>query len=412
MRPTILLALAVLAVPVASLAAPYQVPGLLPAEVVRPILDKDPAVGAARAGLEVAEHGATAIAGSPYEWTPKVVGQQRKLDNGMRYNEWSAGIERGIRLPRKAAADRRIGELGVEAARARYGEALHESALELMGRWVDWLGAEEALSLAQKSLASMQQSLDAVERRLRAGDASRMEQGAARAELTEQMRSHSEARANAQAAWVKLSARFAGVPRQVMALPAPALPDREFAFWRERVLAESDELKVLVAQERQSRARAERLRADRIPDPTISVFTASEFGGGERITGVGISIPLPGGARSSRASQAVAESEVSSQLVELKRREVEEKVSLSFATAHSAFEILALAKEGASAMTENARLAQRAYELGEGDLSTLLLARRQAVAAASIASQAQVSALKAYYSLLIHAHFIWGLDSD
>ena len=412
MKALVFLAAMALAVPFALAAPSYKIPGLLPADVARPILDKDPAVSAARAGVEAASHESSALAASPYEWTPRITGQQRKLDNGMRYNEWNVGVERGWRLPRKAAADRRIGELTLEVARARHGEALYEAALELMNRWVNWQGAEQSLSLAEANLGSMRQSADIVERRLRAGDASRMEQGAARAELAEQMRQHSEARANARASWIRLSSRFSGIPRQVVALPSPELPDRELPAWRERVLGESDELKVVVALESRARARAERLRADRIPDPTFSVFTSSEFGGAERITGIGVSIPLPGGARGARAAQAVAETAVSSQEVELKRREVEEKVALSFASTQSAHEIFTIAREGAAAMAENARLTQRAYELGEGDLSALLLARRQAVAAASNAVQAQIAALKAYYSLLIHAHYIWGLESE
>lgn len=399
-------------VPAAGAAGSLRPAGLPPTELVRPILEKDPAVAAARAGVEAAEHEAGALSASPYEWTPRVTGQQRRLDNGTRYNEWNVGIERGLRLPQKGAADRRIGEFTVEAARARYGEALHESAVELMNRWVEWQGAEQALVLAERNLASMRESMDIVERRLRAGDASRMEQSLTRAEVSEQARMHLEARANATTAWLRLSSRFPEFPRRIDALALPQPPDRDATFWRERVLAESDELKILVALEQRSRARAERLRAERIPDPTISVFTASEFGGAERFSGIGISIPLPGGARSSRASQAAAESKVGAHEVELKRREVEEKVNVAFAAAGDAHEILTIAKEAATAMAENARLAQRAYELGEGDLAMLLLARRQAVVAAVTANQAQVAALKATYVLLIHAHFVWDLDRE
>ena len=82
------------------------------------------------------------------------------------------------------------------------------------------------------------------------------------------------------------------------------------------------------------------------------------------------------------------------------------------ATAQSAYEIHALASDGAAAMAENTRLAQRAYELGESDLSTVLLARRQAAGAAATATQARSAALRAYYALLIHAHLIWDLDRE
>ena len=396
----------------AGAASPYTAPGLPSTELVRPLLEKDPAVAAARAGIEAAEHEARALSASPYEWTPRVTGQRRRLDSGLRYNEWNVGIERGLRLPAKADADRRIGGFIVEAARARYGEALHETALEFMNRWIDWQGAEQALALSERNLESTRKAMEAVARRVRAGDASRLEEGLARAELSEQARLNAEARAAATNAWLRLSSRFAGAPRRVEALPLPTPPDRDAAFWRQRVLEESDEIKMAVALEQRARARAERLRAERIPDPTVSAFTASEFGGAERFSGIGVSIPLPGGARSARADQALSEGAVSAQEVTLKKLEVEERVMVAFASAQGATEVLRLAREGAAAMSENARLAQRAYELGEGDLSSLLLARRQAVAAEVNATQAQVAALKASYALLIHAHFIWDLDHE
>ena len=68
--------------------------------------------------------------------------------------------------------------------------------------------------------------------------------------------------------------------------------------------------------------------------------------------------------------------------------------------------------ESLEGMQENARLTQRAYTLGEGDLQTLLLARRQAGAAANSALQAQLIALKAWYGLLVDAHLVWELERD
>ena len=58
-------------------------------------------------------------------------------------------------------------------------------------------------------------------------------------------------------------------------------------------------------------------------------------------------------------------------------------------------------------MAENAHLAQRAYSLGEQDLQTLLLARRQALSAAAAEQQARVDALRAYYALLLDAKLLW-----
>ena len=63
-------------------------------------------------------------------------------------------------------------------------------------------------------------------------------------------------------------------------------------------------------------------------------------------------------------------------------------------------------------MQENAALMQRAYALGEAELQALLLARRQATMAINNALQAQLTALKAYYGLLVDAHMIWDLNHD
>jgi outer membrane protein TolC len=391
---------------------PVNPPGLLPAEIARPLLEQDPGVAAARAGLDVALQEAGILDKSPYEWTARASGQQRKLDNGPRYNEWNVGIERTIRLSGKAAADRKLGKATVEASQARYGEALHESARELMALWVDWLAAERARELAESSVQSMRASLDTVDKRVRAGDASKLEMSIARAELAEQRRLDNDAKTQVTTAWARLSTRFPGVQRQVMALPAPLLIGEDAAAWRDRILAQSDELKVTQAHMQMAQAHAERARADKIPDPTLGGYTASEVGGNERLYGVMLSVPIPGGARDARNAKAIAALEVSRREVEFKQRELETTIASAVATARGAYDSLQITNEGAAAMQENAALMQRAYALGEAELQDLLLARRQATAAMNNALQAQAAALQAYYGLLIDAHLIWELDHD
>lgn len=391
---------------------PVNPPGLLPTEIARPLLERDPGVAAARAGLDVALQEAGILDKSPYEWTTRATGQQRRLENGPRYNEWNIGIERTIRLPGKAAADRNLGKASVEESQARYGEALHESARELMASWVDWLAAERARELAENSLQSAQASLAAVEKRVRAGDASKLDLGIVRAELADQRRMDNDAKTQAFAAWSRLSTRFPGVKRQAMALPVPLPIGEDAAFWRERILAQSDELKVVQTQMLMAQAHAERARADKTPDPTLGVYTASEAGGTERIGGIMISIPIPGGARDSRSAKAIAVVEVSRREIELKKRQLETGIASAVVTARGAYDSLQIANEGAAAMQENATLMQRAYELGEAELQALLLARRQATAATNNTLQAQVTALKAYYGLLVDAHLIWDMAHD
>lgn len=412
MMNRLLMAMLITAAGPAFALQPPDVVGLLPTETARQLLDQDPRVAAARAGLELARQESSILGQSPYEWTARALGQQRSVDTGSRYREWHVGIERAIRLPSKGAADRNIGNATVEESEARYGEALHESARELASLWVDWLAAEQGRELSAANLQSVRDNLAAVEKRTRAGDASKLDLNLAGADLAEQRRMDNEARTQASVAWARLSTRFPGITRQLMALPSAKLIDESETFWRDRIIAESDVLKVAQTQLRIAQAQAERARADRIPDPTLGVFTASDLGGRERISGVTISIPLAGGLRDSRSAKALAAVEVARNTVELKKRELETGIAGALVTARGAYESLQIANEGSRAMQENARLVQRAYALGEGDLQSLLLARRQATAAANSALQAQAGALKAYYGLLIDAHLVWNLEHD
>jgi len=92
---------------VSTLAAPLpEAPGLLPTPIVRPLLEQDPSVAAARASLEVARQEAGILDSSPYEWNARLSSQRRTLQSGPRYQEWNVGIERTLRLPGKAAPDR------------------------------------------------------------------------------------------------------------------------------------------------------------------------------------------------------------------------------------------------------------------------------------------------------------------
>lgn len=391
---------------------PPNVPGLLPTAIARPLLEQDPRVAAARAGLEVARQESSILDKSPYEWTGKALGQRRSIDTGPRYREWNVGIERTIRLPGKGSADRNIGKATIEESEARYGEALHESARELVSLWLDWLAAERGRELAAVNLQAVQENLKSVDKRNRAGDASKLDINLAGAELAEQKRMDNDARTQASAAWARLSARFPGINRQSVLLPSPVLIAEDEALWRDRIISESDALKVVQTQLRIAQAQADRAQADRVPDPTFGVYTASEVGGRERISGITLSIPLPGGLRDSRSAKALAAVEVARNAVDLKKRELETEIASALVTARGAYESLQIANEGALAVQENAKLAQRAYALGEGDLQTLLLARRQVTAAMNSALLVQTNALKVYYGLLIDAHFVWGLEND
>lgn len=411
MRAMLLIILSTMTV--STLAAPLpEAPGLLPTPIVRPLLEQDPSVAAARASLEVARQEAGILDSSPYEWNARLSSQRRTLQSGPRYQEWNVGIERTLRLPGKAAADRNIGKATVEEAEARYGDALHEAARDLLTLWLDWLAAERAYELAGANGKAAQENLNVVEKRVRAGDAARLDVSLAQAELAEQKRIANDAKTQVAVASARLQARFPGLGRQFTVSPTPLPLKENAAFWRERILAQSDELKTVQAQLQRALAQAERARADRVPDPTIGVYNASEVGGQERITGMMISMPIPGGQRRLHAAKALHAVEAARQEAELRKRQLDAEIASNVAAAEGAYESLKIAEAGASAMQDNARLVQRAYSLGEADLQALLSARRQATMAAQNALAVRMAALKNYYLLFIDAHLVWDLEHD
>jgi len=387
-------------------------PLLLPTAVVRPLIDQTPGVAAARAGLEAARQDAGLLTDSPYEWTARVTTQRRTVDTGERYGEWNAGIERTLRLPDKARADGSLAQATLDEAEARHGEVLHEMTRDLLGLWLDWAHAEQGQALSLMHLQAAQENVRIVEKRVKAGDAARLDASVARAELAEQQRAGIEIKTAAAVAWARLQARFPGFDRDLSAFPAALPLVGDGSLWRARILDQSDELKIAEAQFQKMQARGARAQAEKMPDPTVGLFTASEVGGRERLTGIMLSIPIPGSQRNRHAQRAVHADEMSRQEVASKKRQLDAVIGAAFAATQGAFEGWQIAEAGAAEMQDNARLMARAYALGEADLQALLSARRQATTAAQNALGAKVAASRSYYGLLVDAHLVWDMAHE
>ncbi|MCO7624902.1 TolC family protein [Pseudomonas fluorescens] len=392
----------------------FEIPSLpaqvLPSAIATKLLDADPRVESARANLDAAIQEAGIIKRSPYEWIVHGTSQQRRVQGGPNYNEWTAGVERTIRLPGKSSADSDISTATLEIAEANYGEARHEAARELMLAWLNWQAAEESRQIAARGIESARESLSAVQKRSRAGDASALDVNIAKAELSDQLRAENDAKIRATTTWIALSTKFPGVERAKVVLPSPIKVTGNDESWTARIIEQSDELKRIMATAKRAEGLSGRARADKIPDPTFGVFTNSEQGNRERIYGISISMPIPSRSRSARYAQALAQEDASRHDATLVKRQLATVIAQNLAMAEGAYESYLLAKDGAQEMDINKKQVQRAYELGEADLQSLLLARRQAVAANTTALEAQVETLKTNLSLLIDAHWIWGLD--
>ena len=387
-------------------------PDLPPTELARDSIDQDPAVVEARRALSAAGHGAAALRAGSHEWITRLAAQRRRFENGGNSNEWAASLERTIRIGGKAGIDTQIGDSEIIIGQARIGEARHEAARALADLWIDTLATSRQRELWAEQLSFAEASHQAVEKRRKAGDASMLDLNTARADLIEVQRQLSAATSAEAKAKAKLAVRFPTLKYEPKPLTDPPALGMSLPQWRDRVLAESDPIKVAEGLLKKAELSAARAKADRIPDPTVGVYTGSEAFRNERIIGLSLSIPLSGSYRSERMQQALQEAEAARAKVERQRRHEEAEVVEAYADATGGLERWRLASQGLSTTRDSARLTQRAYSLSEADLQTLLLARRQALEATTAAEQARVEALRWHYRLLVDAHLIWALEED
>jgi outer membrane protein, heavy metal efflux system len=387
-------------------------PDLPPTELARASIDQDPAVVEARRALSAAGHGAAALRAGSHEWTTKLAAQRRRYDNGGNSNEWTASLERTIRIGGKAGLDAQLGDNELIIGQARIGEARHEAARALADLWLDTLATSRQRELWAEQLSFAEASHQAVEKRRKAGDASMLDLNVAKADLIEVQRQLSAATSAEAKAKSKLAVRFPTLNYEPKPLAEPTALDMSLPQWRDRILAESDPIKIAEGLLKKAELSAARAKADRIPDPTVGVYTASEAFRNERIIGLSLSIPLSGSYRSERMQQALQEAEAARAKVERQKRDEETEIVEAYADATGGLERWRLASQGLATTRDSARLTQRAYSLGEADLQTLLLARRQALDASTATEQARVEALRWHYRLLVDAHLIWALEED
>lgn len=410
----VLRGIAFLAMPVAAQAQGVLPPDWLPStERASAWIEHDASVSAARHGTAAATHSAQALATGSHEWALRLQAQRRQLqDGGAPSREWQAHIERPVRVNGKSALDRQLGDVELDLARAQLGEARHESARALADLWLAVLAGRQREALAAQQLALAEANLAAVQKRRRAGDAALLDEQQAQADVGDAQRELITARTALAKAQAALQTRFgaqASADQQLADVSEPAWAE---AAWLSRVLDEADAIKTRQAEWQRVRFTAARARADRVPDPVVGVFTASEARGRERLVGLSVTLPLGGAYRDQRSLQLAREADMAESALEQMRRDVEQQARETWADATGSRERWRLSRQTASLAADNARLMQRAYALGEADLQALLTARRQSGQSNLVALEAQVEASRWAARLLIDAHQIWDLEHD
>jgi len=399
-------------------AAPPGLADVLPPE--RPALDAilaHPLVSGADSGLARERAASERLRLGSYE-TQLELGAQRLSPGetgGGPEVDWSVALSRPLRLPAKRDADLEIGRSSVERGAMAALDARHETARMLLSRWFGLLRGEAAAAQAAGQVGVLGELADVVRRRMRAGDAARLEQLQAQAAQAYALGELEVARQRVQVARIALEREFpalAGMqlPRLDAAAGAPVEPAGSREDWVQRIMSIDHELGMQRAESAVLRARALRIGAERTPDPSIGVRAATDRARQDRVLGLFVSIPLAGGARVAAQREALALADEGEARVAAVQRRVLGAAQAAYETARAGARAWRALSEALQRAQAAAGLAARAFELGEGTLTEVLVARRAVLDATLAERSARIDALEAHARLRLDAHLLWELD--
>lgn len=390
-------------------------PDLPPLQMVVKSMAINPTVLGAQAGIKAEQANQSRLEAGSYEYSVKLGAQQRSVytNPSQRFNEWDVALERPIRLPGKAAIDSELGKQGVAQSKLAHGDALHESGRALLKTWFVWVREHYQAMQWQEQVDVLKNQLTIVNKRIKAGDAPRLEALLAEAAVAQAESTQQQAQLREQIAITDLTHRFPGIvtPDKIQLTVPEPLPN-EFAYWRDEILQHNHELGLARGETKHWQLMASRSQADKMPDPSVGIRYANERAGEEHLVGLSVSMPLPGQARRATSDNMLAHSEMAVQREAGTLARLNAETANSYASARAAFESWQKSRDAAERVKSNADLITRAYSLGEASLSDVLTARRQAIETGLNATMAQIDAAENRYRLLLDAHQLWPLDVD
>ena len=340
-------------------------------------------------------------------------GQRKIVDTGQNLKEWDVALERPLRLYNKVGIDEDIGTASVARAEYALGDARHEAVRTLLQLWFAWQREQAQVNLWQHQVDILKQQAQMAEKRVKAGDAPKLELNQAQAAAAQAGVSWQQARLRAQLAGNDLKRQFPAIPLPEKLPPATTQAvEHDFAFWKSRILEHNHELGMAQEQSRVQQLLAQRSRADQLPDPTVGVRYSNEQGGNEKAAGVFVSVPISCGQRSATAEGVAQQAAIAANQEAFVKRRLEGDIYAAHTQAVSSFATWQQAHAAAQAIHSNAELVGKAYSLGESSLSDSLIARRFALESSLAENLAQLDANEARYRLLLDAHQLWALGND
>ncbi len=395
-----------------ALAAEPDTPDLPPASNVASAVDNHVMVLNAASNLKLEQANQRKWNGGNYEFNMRAGSARRNISNtGQKLSEWDVALERPLRLFNKVSLDQEIGIASVARAEYALGDARHEAGRLLLKLWFNWEREQAQVNLWLSQIDIYQQQVDTVTKRIKAGDAAKMELGQAQVMVTQAIVSSQQAQLRAQLASNALRREFPSI--QLEDDLSPTTPEaivKDYAYWQARILDDNHELGMAIEHNHVQQLLAQRSHADQIPDPTVGARFSSEVGGSEKVAGIYVSVPLPFGQRNASAEIATQQANIAADQLAFVHRRLESDVSSAYRQAVNSYTNWQKAREAAIAMRNNAILVSKAYSLGEGSLTDSLASRRYALDASLAETLAQLDANESRYRLLLDSHQLWAVD--
>ena len=403
----------------ASAATAINPPDLPPLVKVNTALDHHLMVLNAHSTLKLEQANQLKWNSGNYEFTLRAgVGQRQMVYLGKSFQEYDVAIERPLRLPSKVGIDQDIGAASVARADFALGDAHHEAGRLLLHFWFAWLREQTQVGLWQQQANILAQQVEVVDKRVKAGDAPKLELNLARAAHAQVQVSLQQASLRAQMAANDLQQQFPAIPLpDEVVLQIPQAIDESYTVWQARIMNDNHELGMAQAQAQVQQLLAQRSRADQLPDPTVGLnYSSSSYpnyiGGNEIVTGVYLTVPIPSGARSATAQGVEQQANIAADQAEFVKHRLQNDIYAAYYHAVRSYDTYQQAHEAAVAIRENAELIGKAYRLGESSLSVSLSARRIAQEATLAENLAQLEANEARYRLLLDGHQLWSHDEN
>jgi outer membrane protein TolC len=293
------------------------------------------------------------------------------------------------------------------------GDARHEAGRSLLHLWFNWQREKIQVTQWQQQVENLSQQALTTEKRLKAGDAPRMELSQANAAVSQATVSLQQAKMRAELAGNELKRLFPTIvlPQRLSPVEPQPIP-KNFEHWKQTILNDNHELEMVRSESRIQQMLAKRSRADRLPDPTIGLRYSNEMSGNEKVAGVYVSVPISFGVRGANAENAEHQAQIAIDRENAVNRRLEADIYTAHTQAVSSYQIWLQAKEAAASIRQNAELLSRAYSLGEISLSETLIARRLALDSTMSESLMRMDANETRYRLLLDAHQLWVSGAD